>query len=125
MVKDYFFHPNHVGVVDLTQPLSVHCRGIQKGQSVLVDLYLQCTQDKRIKRACFRSSGNPYIIAALEYLCRLIEGVALDKLPSMNYQLLIRELEIPTTQYPVAVHIEDIYKEILALMNKKFEEYMS
>lgn len=126
IVQDCFFLPKHVGVLDLSASLTVHFRSKQINQSMTkIDLYLQCTETALIYKACFKTIGNPYVIAALEWLCRQIEGRALDNLPLINYQILIKELEIPTHQYPVAIQVEDVYKEVLTLMKKKFEGYKS
>lgn len=126
VVQDCFFLPRHVGLMDLSAPLTVHFSSSQKNQSfTTIDLYLQCIKNGLIKRACFRATGNPYVIAGLEWLCRQIEGRSLDNLAPINYQLLIKELEIPTNQYPIALQVEDVYKEVLALMKKKFEGYPS
>ncbi|CEG57176.1 iron-sulfur cluster assembly scaffold protein [Legionella fallonii] len=125
-VEDCFFLPRHVGILDLNVPLTVHFSSIQKNQSVTrIDLYLQCTGDTLITKACFKATGNPYVIAALEWLCRQIEGRKLDCLKEMNYQILVKELEIPQNQYPIALQVEDVYKEVFTLMKKKLEDYKS
>ena len=126
IVEDCFFLPQHVGVIDLASPLTVHFRSSQNNQSVTkIDLYLQCTENALINKACFRAAGNPYVIPALEWLCRQIEGRELESLTSISYQILIKELEIPNQQYPIALQVEDVYKEVLTLMKKKLEDYKS
>lgn len=122
-VQDCFFHPSHVGVLDLITPLSAHYRSSLAGQGVLIDLYIQCTKDKNVNRACFKANGNPYVIAALEWVCRQIEGENLERLPPINYQILVEKLEIPNTQYPFAIQIEEVYKKVLGLLIEKFERY--
>lgn len=125
IVQECFFSPVHVGIIALDAPLSVHCRSPETGKGVLIDFYLQCTADKIVHKACFKAIGNPYVIASLEWLCRQIEGKNLDQLPPINYQMLVNELEIINTQYPVAIQVESVYKEALVLMRNKFEEYES
>ncbi len=119
IVQECFFSPSHVGVLDLMAPLSVHYSCNKMG--VLIDLYSQCTAKKEIMKACFKTNGNPFVIAGLEWICRQIEGENLDALPILNYQVLVEQLDIPNSQYPVALHIETVYKEVLLLMKKKFE----
>lgn len=121
IVEACFFFPRHVGVIDLKRPLTAHFRNSQPHQGVIIELYLECSECQLIKRACFKATGNPYRIAALEWLCRQIEGKALSQLPPLNYQVLVKELQIPTAQYPLAIQVEDAYKEVLTLMNKQFE----
>lgn len=121
IVEEYFFLPRHVGVIATDTPLSVHFRSGQPEQSVLIGLYMSCASDGLIKKMTFKAKGNPYVIAAMEWLCRQVEGVTIDKLPSIDYQLLIKELKIPMNQYPVALQIEDVYKETVVLMKKKLK----
>jgi nitrogen fixation NifU-like protein len=126
VVEDCFFQPRHVGVIELTAPLTVHISSGQENQSVTkIDLYLQGTTKGVITRASFKTNGNPYVIAAVEWLCRRIEGQSLTNLRPFNYQILIKELDIPISQSPIAVQIEDIYLAVLALMKKKLEGYLS
>ncbi|BCA95745.1 hypothetical protein TUM19329_21060 [Legionella antarctica] len=126
IVEDCFFLPQHVGIIDLASPLTVHFRSSQNNLSATrIDLYLQCTKRSLISKARFRAIGNPYVIAALEWLCRQSQGRELDSVMSITYQTLIKELEIPTHQYPVALQVEDVYKEVLTLMKKKLEDYKS
>lgn len=122
IVEDCFFLPRHVGILDLQAPLTVHHRSSQKNQSITrIDLFLQCTLNKKISKACFRATGNPYVIAAVEWLCREIEGRELEEAYGINYQVLVKELSIPNSQYPIALQVEGVYKEVLNLMKKKFE----
>ncbi|MCL5272652.1 MAG: iron-sulfur cluster assembly scaffold protein [Gammaproteobacteria bacterium] len=127
LVQDCFFKPEHVGVLDVADSLVAHYsyRVTQQNQVVAIEFYMQCSRTGLIKRACFKAHGNPYVIAAIEWLCREIEGANLDTPPLISYQLLINVLEIPNSQYPVALVIEDVYKETLALMKKNFTEYKS
>jgi len=118
LIEDCFFQPKHVGSIDLSLPLAVHSR---KGNtnSNIIDLYMQCNDKGFIERICFKSNGNPYIIAGLEWLCRQLTASFLPDLVLPDYQLLVEKLEIPTNQYPVALQIEGVFKEALVLMKKK------
>ncbi|KTD03533.1 iron-sulfur cluster assembly scaffold protein [Fluoribacter gormanii] len=117
IVRDCFFSPKHVGVVDLNDQLAVVVKNNQKGQGV-IELYMQCNPDDTIVKACFKTNGNPYIIASLEWLCRQLEGMSIMTAPQIDYQLIVKELDIPVAQYPIALRIVDVYKEVLFLMKK-------
>ena len=121
LVQDCFFQPRHVGTLDLTEPLVSYYRIEQQKPRVIIDLYIQCSCIGLITKVCFKANGNPFVIAAMEWLCRRVEGTDVMKPESVNHQLLINELEIPLSQYPVALLIEDVYKESLILMKKKLE----
>lgn len=121
LVEEYFFDPKHVGFINADEPLAVHNRMSQEGQPLVIDFYLQCTQGQMIKRACYQTNGNPYVIAALEFVCRQIEGLNLKQLPEIGYQQLVTALEIPNAQYPSAIQVEKIYKNALLLLKNKIE----
>lgn len=118
-VQAYFFEPKHIGILDLTQPYTVHSRMENKAQNTLFDLYLHCSDDGTIKELIFKAVGSPYLIAALELLCRRLEGANVHELPVFHYQLLVSELEIPQSQYPIAVQVESACKETVQLMQHK------
>lgn len=124
-VQDCFFHPRHVGVLDLANPYVVHFRREYSNKVIVIDLYMQCINNGLINKISYKTNGNPFIIAALEWLSRQLEGVELNNISLFNHQLLIKELEIPMIQYPVALQIEDVCKEVFALMKKKLEGYES
>ncbi|WP_392537351.1 iron-sulfur cluster assembly scaffold protein [Legionella sp. 227] len=117
-VQDCFFSPRHVGLIDLSERFTVVVKNNQKGQG-LIELYIQSNSDGTIVRACFRTNGNPYIIASLEWLCRQLEGQTTDTVPQIDYQLIVKELEIPVAQYPIALRIMDVFKEALLLIKDK------
>ncbi|MCW8397638.1 iron-sulfur cluster assembly scaffold protein [Legionella sp. PATHC038] len=118
IVQDCFFSPRHVGLIDLSERFTVVVKNNQKGQG-LIELYIQSNSDGTIVRACFRTNGNPYIIASLEWLCRQLEGQTTDTVPQIDYQLIVKELDIPVAQYPIALRIMDVFKEALLLIKDK------
>lgn len=118
IVYDCFFYPRHVGTIDPSQVDTIMVRNEQKGQA-LIEFYLQHGQDRGITRACFKTNGNPFLVAGLEWLCRRIEGRIFDEIDPLDYQLLVNELAIPVTQYPLALRIVAVFKESLILMNNR------
>lgn len=120
-IKDYFFSPRHAGVIDLSRDFTVFVKNAQKGQG-LIEFYLQCEPDGIIQRACFKTNGNPYLIAGLEWLCRQLEQQSIDKVLTIDFQLLIKELEIPVAQSPLALRIANVFKDVLILMKNKLIE---
>lgn len=118
IVLDCFFSPQHVGGIDLAQEVTVISKSNQKNQGV-IEFYMQCSQDRVIKRVCFKANGNPYLIASLEWLCRQIENKLIDALPPIDYQLFIRELDVPVAQRPLILRVINIFQETLILMNNK------
>ncbi|KTD41507.1 iron-sulfur cluster assembly scaffold protein [Legionella parisiensis] len=117
IVQDCFFSPRHVGVINLNDQFAVVVKNNQKGQGA-IELYMQCNSEGTIVRSCFKTNGNPYVIASLEWLCRQLERQPIGAVPKIDYQLVIKELDIPVAQYPIALRIIDVYKEALLLMKK-------
>ena len=109
-VRECFFYPRHAGVIDLSQDLVVVFKNNQKGQGN-IEFYMQCGQDRVIQKIRFKTNGNPYLIAGLEWLGRQLEGQYIDAIRQIDYQLLINELDIPTPQYPLALRVVNVFKE--------------
>lgn len=120
-VSKLFFYPKHVGVLDENQELTAHCSIVQEKQNTVINLFWQCTEQGIIQRACFKAVGSPYIIAGMEWLCAEVEGKKLDDLPSIDYQVLIKQFEIPKLHYPAAVQIEALYKAMKVSVNNKLK----
>ncbi|HHF7349021.1 TPA: iron-sulfur cluster assembly scaffold protein [Legionella feeleii] len=119
LVESCFFSPTHVGVLDQLQPLCAHYHGGEAGRGDVFDFYLCCDAQGRILKARFKAYGNPYLIAAAEWLCRQLEGTLLETHPRYDHAWLAQELELPKVRYHVALQIEDGYKEIVRIMKAK------
>ena len=113
VVESCFFAPQHVGILDLSQPLTAHFRGGEVGRGDVFDVYLLSNKQGLIIKARFKAYGNPYLIAAAEWLCRQLEGSFVYEHPRFKYTELVQELAIPKTRYPVALQIEDGYRELV------------
>lgn len=121
LVETCFFSPKQVGILDLRQPLSAFYRGGQPGRGDVFELYLLCNNQGLILKACFKAYGNPYLIAASEWLCQQLQGTQINEHPHFDYSYLLSILEIPKSRYPVALQISDAYKEIVQLMKEKLK----
>lgn len=122
-VMDCFFAPRHVGRIDESQSLCAHYHTHQKKPDMVLDLYLHCTESGTIDRMCFKASGNPYLIASLEWLCRQVEGHSIKQLPDIGYQTFIKQLAMPHKWYPIAILVDDAYKEAMKLIMNQFERH--
>lgn len=118
IVCDCFFSPRHVGIVSLNNPRAVVVKNMQKGQ-VAIEFYVQCNPNGIIERACFKTNGNPYVVASLEWLCRQLEGKNIQSVPDIDYLLIIKTLNIPVAQYPIALRIVEVYKEAVLFFKKE------
>lgn len=122
LVETCFFEPKHVGTLDLTQDLTSFYRGGEVGRGDVFDFYLLCDKKGKILKACFKAYGNPYLIAAAEWLCRQLEGSQINEHPQFDYAFLVEKLAIPQVRYPVALQIEDGYRELVHIMKTKLRE---
>jgi nitrogen fixation protein NifU and related proteins len=116
IVHDFFFFPLHIGTLDCLLPRTVYFRSEQLSQNIITDLYMQCDEDHTIRSMCYKTNGNPFMIASLEWLCRQAIGKLCDGL-YLNSEELIKILEIPANQTFLILYIKDVYAEILILMN--------
>ena len=123
IIYDCFFFPRHIGVLDCSIPRTVYFRVENFSQSTITDLYMHCDNDHNILSVCYKTNGNPYIIASLEWLCRQANGKKFEEL-YFNQEELIKILEIPSNQTPLILYIKDVYTEVLNLMNSSFQTYL-
>lgn len=122
LVETCFFEPKHVGTLDLDQSLAGFYRGGEAGRGDVFDFYLLCDKKGGILKARFKAYGNPYLIAAAEWLCRQLEGSQISEHPQFDYAFLVEKLAIPKVRYPVALQIEDGYRDLVQIMKKKLGE---
>ncbi|MBA2655569.1 MAG: iron-sulfur cluster assembly scaffold protein [Tatlockia sp.] len=122
LVEANFFNPRHVGVVDLlSSNLSAYCRRGEAGRGDILDLYLLCNKKGIVEKARFKAFGNPYLVAAAEWLCRQLEGSSIYQHPCYDFKYLLQLLEIPQKRYFVALFVEDSYRELVELMKTKLK----
>lgn len=125
IVEDCFFTPRHIGVLNVVDPLTVCVRSGFAEKGTLIDFYLQCSAQGIIEQVYFKARGGPLVIAALEWVCRQIVGQGIINLPLTEYKVLVDILDIPGTQYPVAIQVEKIVKDVVVLMNERLKGYKS
>jgi nitrogen fixation NifU-like protein len=104
-----------VGGLDVSIPGVVFFSNAAFSQGVLIDLYLHSDGNHTVLDMRFKTNGNPYVIAALEWLCRQSVGKKLELL-SFNREEYINLLALPFNQVPLVMQIEDVYKEIVSLI---------
>lgn len=121
-VESCFFTPKHVGVLDKTAARTVHHRTGEHGRGDFVDLYLKCDKQGTILQACFKAFGNPYLVAAAEWLCQQLEDSQIDEHPCIHYERIIDEFAIPKAHFSVALQIEAGYQKLVLTMQKKLKE---
>lgn len=119
IVESCFFAPKHIGILDLSRPYSAHYRSAGLGKGEVFDVYLLCDEKGFIEKARFKAYGNPYLIAATEWLCRQLEGSVIHEHPRFNSILLQQILAIPITRYSIALEIEKSYKALVVDLKLK------
>ena len=116
IVRDCFFNPQHAGSLDLSLSRTAFFSTAEFSQDTVIELYMHCDELYTVHSMRFRSNGNPYVIAALEWLCRQSVGNNLNQL-NCDFGGLSKVLEIPFNQSPLLLQVQDVYKELLSLMN--------
>lgn len=118
IVEEYFFNPEHVGILDLSVPRTVCVSSADfSSNRTVIKLYMHCDKQHIVVAMRFKTNGNPYTIALLEWLCRETIGNNISQL-DYSYEQLVARFEIPFTQAPTALQVYDVYKEILNLIKK-------
>ena len=121
LVEKYFFNTEHVGELPLNDNSTVHTRVGSKEQAEYFELYVKLSPPgapSAIKQACFKASGSPYLIAALEWLCREIESRGREVLKHFQPQELQRLFKISARNYPTALLIDKGCKQLLQSLEK-------
>lgn len=118
-VESCFFTPHHVGVLDTQQPRTVHHREGELRFGNLIDFYLLCDAKGTILKARFKAYGNPFLLAASEWLCQQLEGSPIAEHPCIDYERLINEFAIPETHHSAALQIEEGYQKLVLMMQRK------
>lgn len=121
IVNDFFFQPRHIGKLDCSRSLTV-CSRVGAGSGGFFDLCLSANAKGIIEKACFKAYGNPYLIAALELVCRQLEQCSIHTLQHLDYKILIEQLDIPKANYPVALLVVQGHKEVISKLKQLFEE---
>ena len=112
-VLDHFFHPRHVGEVEsavapiLTASIGSHAQGD------MLELTLCCDKNNTIQQIGFKAYGNPYLIAAMSWLCEQSIGQPLaDVCQKIGEADLFSSLEIPKSRMYSIFLIEDLFKQL-------------
>ena len=118
LVTDYFFHPLHVGELATITPFSVVVTSSAQ-ISLFMQLSLQCDALGRITKALFKTNGDPFTIAGLEWICRAFEGENMDMNPPITHQQIMAELERPSQYFPRAIALEKIALDAITQLKKR------
>ena len=116
MVQDCFFSPRHVGTLDSTEPRTVHASSGYLTRGVLIDLYLKCNETSRVISMCFKTNGDPYVIASLEFLCRKTVGTLHGQV-RFTPEEWIDLLAIPVHQTPSVFAVQEVYQRMVDSLN--------
>ena len=122
-IEALFFNARHVGVLDCLEPLTICSRKqLSTNSTKTSELYLRCDESGLITQARFKVTGNPYLIASFEYLCRHVVHTAIQEPPTLDHIFLIKALSIPAIHYAPVLLVEAHYYHALELLKKIFGE---
>ena len=121
LVLDCFFSLKHGGFIETCPPETylVSYKSSSQDERVLIALYLNCSKEGLIKEIKFKAKGPPYVIAAMEWLCREINQGFIGGLPDIHYSHVVTALDIPQIHYPIALKVIEVYKKALSLVKEK------
>ncbi|QDQ39176.1 hypothetical protein E3226_001510 [Legionella geestiana] len=122
LTESCFFEARHAGTLKEGAPNLVYHRSGQAGFGDVIDLYLACDAQGGVVAARFQASGNPWLIAACEWMCARFEAQGIAAVAEIDYQTLIENFDIPRARYPVALQVEDAFKAIISEMRTRLEK---
>lgn len=105
LVSEYFEQPRHVGALE--HGFRVHIGEAAEGDVLQLDIAVDTEQ--KIQRCVFKALGNPYTIAAAEWLCRELEAKPLSE---VNIQQVITDLELPGVKRYLLILLDELIKQI-------------
>lgn len=113
LVCEHFFHPRQTDTIDASQPFFAMASVGSLKQGDAVELSLVCDEAGVIKDIGFKAYGNPYLIAALSWLCEQSKGEELDRVcQKVAEPDLFTAFEIPTSRVYSVFIIEDVFNNI-------------
>lgn len=119
LVTECFFHPQHVGILDCSQPFSMYFKIGEITTGNAIEYYLLFNEEHVILKARFKAYGNPYLIAGAEWICQQLQGSDIAEHPRFNYAGLIEKLAVPKEHYPIAIFLEKSYLSIVNQMKSQ------
>ena len=122
LVKTCFFDIRQGGSIEELSSEQCVIKHFSEKAGQSMEISLACSKVGVIECARFRAQGGPFVIAGLEYLCRQLEGSALEKHPCFSYQEFIALFEIPDNLFPQALRIEDLYSDAIKKMKEAIKE---
>ncbi len=114
-IAELFFNTSHAGVLNCQQPLTVCYYCNTQHHNTYLELYLRCNLNKQIIQTKFKTFGNPYLIAGLEWLCQNLENTSINRHPWITAAIISDTLQIPKIEYTIALFIETSYNKIILL----------
>ncbi|MCC5791136.1 MAG: hypothetical protein JJT82_00800 [Legionellaceae bacterium] len=110
MVEDCFFNARHAGFDDRKKQSGVRVlRYAPANALVRVQWFLCRSEDGTMQSIRYRVTGNPYIMAAVEWMARCGQGKKKSDMPSCDWHFWQKLLDIPRPQLASALQIQEIW----------------
>lgn len=112
LVEQLFFDLRHAGEISENEAGRQVYESGAAGQSALIKLSISFDQLNCMTKVRFKAYGNPYLLAAMEWLCRQLEGRNVQDCEKLEWQRLIALFDMPKTQQGLALRIVDLYDKV-------------
>lgn len=122
LTETCFFNAHHAGTLKEGTHNLVYHRSGRAGFGDVIDLYLACDARGGVVAVRFKASGNPWLIAACEWMCARCEAQGIAAVADIDYQTLIDNFAIPRVRYPTALQVAEAFKSIITEMRTKLEK---
>ncbi len=113
LVRQHFFEPQHVLLNNINKTAYVCFSEGSVALGDAIEFYAQFDKtNRKLIKLKFKAFGNPYLIAAMSYICEQLQEKSLDYINDFSVQSLIELFEMPKTKYYVAYMIEDALNKL-------------
>lgn len=113
VVLKHFHAPLHVGELSCAQDNVVTGRAGSHSCGNRVQLQFLVDDAGVVRDAKFKAYGNPYTIAACDYVASEMIGRSVETLGALTHEKLVKALTIPPTRLGSALIVEDALKAVV------------
>lgn len=111
----YFYTATHAGTLNENNPQVKKGEVGRAAEGNVLHLYLQ-KENHHIVAATFLATGPVAAIASCEFVCCWLEGRTMSDAQQITAQAIMQTVEMPTTQFHVAVQVERLVKKTISLL---------
>ena len=112
-VIDAFFHSKYLGELKKNWDKSLNYRHGHHGVGDVVEIELGLDSRGTVRECAFKAYGNPYLFAAMDRVCQLLDGESANTMPHFNRDDVINQYDVPREKWHSVLLAEDVYDAVI------------